>query len=45
MTAGQSDVIDSKNVVIEYGLLLGQGKGDAYVNIGSNPSIYQSGEN
>ena len=31
VTAGQSDVIDSKNVVIEYGLLLGQGKGDAYV--------------
>ena len=31
VTAGQSDVVDSRDVVIEYGLLLGQGKGAAYV--------------
>ena len=38
VTAGQSDVIDSKNVVIEYGLLLGQGKGDAYVEYWFKPN-------
>jgi len=31
VTAGQSNVVDSRDVVIEYGLLLGQGKGEAYV--------------
>tara|TARA_B100002019_G_scaffold82643_1_gene71401 strand:- start:826 stop:1839 length:1014 start_codon:yes stop_codon:yes gene_type:complete len=31
VTAGQSNIVDSRDVVIEYGLLLGQGKGDAYV--------------
>jgi hypothetical protein len=31
VTAGQSDIVDSKAVNIEYGLLLGQGKGEAYV--------------
>lgn len=38
VTAGQSNVIDSKNVVIEYGLLLGQGKGDAYVEYWFKPN-------
>ena len=31
VTAGQSNIVDSRDVVIEYGLLLGQGKGEAYV--------------
>ena len=31
VNAGQSNVIDSRDVNIRYGLLLGQGKGEAYV--------------
>lgn len=31
VNAGQSDIVDSRDVNIEYGLLLGQGKGEAYV--------------
>ena len=38
VTAGQSNAVDSRDVNIEYGLLLGQGKGDAYVEYWFKPN-------
>ena len=38
VTAGQSDTVDSRDVNIEYGLLLGQGKGDAYIEYWFKPN-------
>lgn len=42
VTAGQSDIVDSRDVVIEYGLLLGEGKGEAYVEYWFKADGYNS---